>query len=69
MLSGVSIISPENTWIDSRATIGRDTTIHPFTVVTGAAVIGENCEVGPHAVVNGTTVANGSKVAPFETTA
>ena len=69
MLSGVSIISPENTWIDSRATIGRDTTIHPFSVVTGAAVIGENCQVGPHAVVNGTTVANGSKVAPFETTA
>ncbi len=66
MLSGVSIVSPENTWIDSRATIGRDSTIYPFTVIRGAASIGANCQVGPHAVIDGTTLADGSTVAAFE---
>lgn len=59
MLSGVSIISPANTWIDSRATIGRDTVVHPFSVIGGNAKIGENCVIGPHAAVDG-EMADGS---------
>lgn len=66
MLSGVSIISPQNTWIDSRATVGKETTIHPFSVISGAAVVGENCQIGPHAVINGVTIADDSTVAAFE---
>lgn len=66
MLSGVSIVSPENTWVDGRATVGRDTTIHPFSIVSGGASIGENCVIGPHAVIDGATVADGTVVAPFE---
>lgn len=68
MLSGVSIVSPANTWIDSRATIGRDTTILPMSVIRGAASIGENCTIGPLAVVDGDAVQSGSTVPPFMAT-
>ena len=36
MTEGVTIVDPRNTYIDGRATIGRDTVIYPFTVITGA---------------------------------
>ena len=35
MTEGVTIVDPHNTYIDGRATIGRDTVIHPFTVISG----------------------------------
>ena len=40
MTEGVSIVDPRNTYIDGRASIGRDTIIYPFTVITGAVKIG-----------------------------
>ncbi|MFK7822505.1 MAG: bifunctional N-acetylglucosamine-1-phosphate uridyltransferase/glucosamine-1-phosphate acetyltransferase [Planctomycetaceae bacterium] len=66
MLSGVSIISPENTWIECHAKIGRDSTIRPFSLIAGQAVIGENCDIGPHAQINGSTVPDGTTVRGFE---
>jgi len=47
MSDGVTIVDPETTWIDSRATIGRDTVIEPFVKVCGAARIGAGCRIGP----------------------
>jgi bifunctional UDP-N-acetylglucosamine pyrophosphorylase / glucosamine-1-phosphate N-acetyltransferase len=49
MTEGVSIIDPRNTYVDSRAEIGRDTVIYPFTVITGPVRIGADCRVGPFA--------------------
>ncbi|MCG3179888.1 MAG: Bifunctional protein GlmU [Phycisphaerae bacterium] len=49
MSSGVTIIDPENTWIDARAEIGQDTVIFPFTYIHGHVKIGRNCRVGPFA--------------------
>ncbi|MES2789625.1 MAG: NTP transferase domain-containing protein [Planctomycetota bacterium] len=66
MTDGVTIICPEQTAIDPRATIGADTVIHPFTTIQGAARIGANCQIGPHAVIEGTAVvADGSIIGPF----
>ncbi len=68
MTNGVSIICPEQTYIDPRATIGPETVIEPFTVIRGPAVIGSSCRIGPHAVVNGPfTLLDGSIVKPFTT--
>jgi bifunctional UDP-N-acetylglucosamine pyrophosphorylase / glucosamine-1-phosphate N-acetyltransferase len=53
MLSGVSIVAPEMTYIDPRSKIGAETVIYPFTSITGPAVIGRNCRIGPHALVHG----------------
>lgn len=47
MQSGVTIVDPQNTWIDVRAKIGHDTVIEPFTYIHGEVVIGQNCRVGP----------------------
>ena len=43
MTEGVSIVDPRNTYIDGRASIGRDTVIYPFTVIAGAVKIGSHC--------------------------
>jgi bifunctional UDP-N-acetylglucosamine pyrophosphorylase/glucosamine-1-phosphate N-acetyltransferase len=56
MTEGVSIVDPRNTYIDGRARIGPDTTIFPFTVITGTVTIGRNCRVGPFAHVRDDTV-------------
>ncbi len=47
MLSGVTIIDPASTYIDSTVTIATDTVVRPNTHITGATVIGAGCEIGP----------------------
>ncbi len=80
-LEGVSILDPDTTWIDVRATIAPDVTVLPNTHILGSttiatgAVIGPDtsltdCEVGEDAVVKRTdaTLAvfgDGSTVGPF----
>jgi len=49
MSSGVTIVDPDNTWIDARARIGPDTVIEPFTCIHGGVKIGQDCRVGPFA--------------------
>jgi len=57
MNAGVTIVDPENTWIDVRAQIGQDTIIEPFTYVHGQVEIGSNCRIGPFAYLrDGTTL-------------
>jgi bifunctional UDP-N-acetylglucosamine pyrophosphorylase/glucosamine-1-phosphate N-acetyltransferase len=41
--SGVTFIDPNAAYISARATIGRDTVIHPNVTVEGDSVIGEGC--------------------------
>jgi len=45
MLNGVTIIDPDNTYIDQGVAIGADTTIHPGCRIGGGTVIGEGCEI------------------------
>jgi bifunctional UDP-N-acetylglucosamine pyrophosphorylase/glucosamine-1-phosphate N-acetyltransferase len=56
MSEGVSIVDPRTTYIDSRASIGSDTVIHPFTVISGLVTIGRRCKVGPFAHLREGTV-------------
>ncbi len=55
MENGVTIVDPVNTWIDSRAQIGQDTTVEPFTYIHGSARIGSHCRIGPFAYIEGGT--------------
>lgn len=67
MVSGVTIIAPEMTYIDPRSTIGIDSVIHPFTIIRGAANVGEQCQIGPHAVLeDGAHIPDGGRVGPFQ---
>ncbi len=56
MENGVTIVDPENTWIDARAQIGQDTVIEPFVYVHGAVKIGRDCRIGPFAFLREGTV-------------
>jgi bifunctional UDP-N-acetylglucosamine pyrophosphorylase/glucosamine-1-phosphate N-acetyltransferase len=66
MDEGVTIVDPRNTYIDSRARIGRETVIYPFTAITGPVAIGQGCRVGPFAHLReGTTLDDGAEVGAF----
>ncbi len=56
MDNGVTIVDPDNTWIDIRAQIGQDTVIEPFTYIHGEVKIGQGCRIGPFAYLRDGTV-------------
>lgn len=43
--SGVTLLDPAHTYVDTDVLIGRDTTIHPNVHVKGNSIIGENSEI------------------------
>ncbi|HPZ06923.1 MAG TPA: NTP transferase domain-containing protein [Candidatus Eremiobacteraeota bacterium] len=46
MMSGVTIIDPDNTYIEPYVNIEKDTVVYPFTSLEGKTIIGENCIIG-----------------------
>lgn len=62
MLSGVTIVDPFSVFISPDVEIGMDTIIHPFTIIEGKTVIGEDCEIGPYTHISDSTIGNNSKV-------
>lgn len=79
--SGVTVIDPESTIVESQVEIGRDTVIGPFTTIRGDTTIGPKSRIGPnveiidgrigteveisHAVVKDTMVRDNRTVDPF----
>jgi bifunctional UDP-N-acetylglucosamine pyrophosphorylase/glucosamine-1-phosphate N-acetyltransferase len=51
MESGVSIVSPVNTYIQAGCVIGADTSIEPFTFIGCDCEIGAECQIGPFAAL------------------
>lgn len=51
MRNGVTIIDPNNTYIDSDVEIGQDTIIHPGTILLGTTSIGTDCIIGPNSEI------------------
>lgn len=47
MGEGITIISPENTYIEQDVTVGHDTVIFPGTILSGKTIIGCDCIIGP----------------------
>jgi bifunctional UDP-N-acetylglucosamine pyrophosphorylase/glucosamine-1-phosphate N-acetyltransferase len=62
MLKGVTIINPDNTYIDEAAEIGMDTVIYPGTIIEGKTVIGEDCVIGPNSRIADSSVGSGVEV-------
>ena len=81
MLKGVTMVSPQNTFIDTNVKIGPDTVILPNTYLKGDITIGSNCEIGPetsisdsdvgddvvinNSVVKESTIGNNCLIGPF----
>lgn len=52
MLSGVSFIRPESSYIEAGVSIAPDTTVLPSTYLLGSTSIGEGCKLGPSTVID-----------------
>jgi bifunctional UDP-N-acetylglucosamine pyrophosphorylase/glucosamine-1-phosphate N-acetyltransferase len=65
MEEGVTIVDPDNTWIEADVEIGRDTVIFPFSAIGAGATIGTGCRIGPFARIGaGELVSDGARVEP-----
>jgi bifunctional UDP-N-acetylglucosamine pyrophosphorylase/glucosamine-1-phosphate N-acetyltransferase len=62
MLSGVTIIDPQNTYIEPGISIGQDTVIWPNTHLQGETEIGSDCNLGPNAIIRDTQIGSGCVV-------
>jgi len=56
MQNGVSIIDPENTYIEASVTIKEDTVIMPGTILSGDTFIDSDCIIGPHTEIKNCVV-------------
>lgn len=62
---GVTIVDPDNTWIEADVSVGAETTIYPFTFIGAGATIGERSRIGPFACVRaGESLDDGAVVGP-----
>ncbi|OYD06369.1 bifunctional UDP-N-acetylglucosamine diphosphorylase/glucosamine-1-phosphate N-acetyltransferase GlmU [Paludifilum halophilum] len=62
MLNGVTLVDPENTYIDAGVTIGEDTVIQPGTYLRGDTRIGSRCVIGPNADLTDIAVDDGTRI-------
>jgi bifunctional UDP-N-acetylglucosamine pyrophosphorylase/glucosamine-1-phosphate N-acetyltransferase len=56
MESGVTIVSPSQTFIGPDASIGPDTVVWPGTILEGRTVVGARCRIGPNVRVEDSVV-------------
>ncbi|WP_058486513.1 bifunctional UDP-N-acetylglucosamine diphosphorylase/glucosamine-1-phosphate N-acetyltransferase GlmU [Defluviitalea phaphyphila] len=62
MQEGVTIIDPENTYIEPEVVIGMDTIIYPGTYLQGNTIIGENCIIGPNSRICNSKIGDEVKI-------
>ncbi len=58
MLSGVTIVDPEVTYISPQTSIGADTIIYPNTFIYGNTTIGNGCHIGPSVWIEDSEIGN-----------
>jgi bifunctional UDP-N-acetylglucosamine pyrophosphorylase/glucosamine-1-phosphate N-acetyltransferase len=56
MANGVTIIDPQNTYIESSVRIGQDTIVEPGCMLKGETSIGSRCEIGYHTKLTNMTI-------------
>lgn len=56
MQRGVTVVDPNNTYIDEDVEIEKDTTIYPYTFIEKGVKIGQNCNIGPFARLRSSTI-------------
>ncbi len=59
MLSGVTMIDPDATYVEAGVTIGRDTVLYPNVHLSGATTIGSGCLLEPGVIVRDCRIGNG----------
>jgi len=62
MTSGVTVVDPVTTFIDETVRLGRDTVVHPMTLITGKTAVGEGSVIGPGARIHDSVIGRGARV-------
>jgi bifunctional UDP-N-acetylglucosamine pyrophosphorylase / glucosamine-1-phosphate N-acetyltransferase len=62
MLAGVTIIDPEQVYIDDTVTLGKDTVLFPEVYLRGKTSVGEACQLGPSVILEDTTIGDRCKL-------
>ncbi|MGF7437848.1 bifunctional UDP-N-acetylglucosamine diphosphorylase/glucosamine-1-phosphate N-acetyltransferase GlmU [Lentilactobacillus senioris] len=62
MKNGVSMVNPDDTYIDVDVQIGSDTIVEPGVQLKGNTVIGEDCFIGANSEIRNSTIHNGVTV-------
>lgn len=58
MNNGVTLIDPQNTYIDASVEIGEDTIIEPGCIIQGATKIGRDCRIGFNSKIKNSLLAS-----------
>ncbi len=58
MVNGVTLVDPNNTYIEADVKIGQDTVIEPGVYLKGNTVIGEDVVIGMHSVIQDSEIAD-----------
>lgn len=56
MLSGVTIVDPNSTYIHPTVRVGQDSVILPNTYLWGETTIGQGCIIGPNTIIQDSTL-------------
>ena len=59
---GVTMVDPDNTYIDSTVTFGEDVTLFPGVILQGKTVVGDGCELGPNLRVDSSVIGQNTKI-------
>lgn len=62
MRNGVTLIDPDNTYIDYGVVIGSDTIVEPNVKIFGNTVIGEDCLIGSGSRIEDSEIGNNIKI-------
>jgi bifunctional UDP-N-acetylglucosamine pyrophosphorylase/glucosamine-1-phosphate N-acetyltransferase len=62
MRSGVTIVDPTTTWVDSTSVISQDVVLLPGTSISGESTVGAGAIIGPRTTLHNCTVGNGAEV-------
>lgn len=58
----------ERAIVHSKARLGRNVTVGPWSIVDADVTVGDDCEIGPHVVLRGpTTLGRGNRIFQFAT--
>ncbi|MFD1362581.1 bifunctional UDP-N-acetylglucosamine diphosphorylase/glucosamine-1-phosphate N-acetyltransferase GlmU [Lentibacillus salinarum] len=62
MRNGVTLIDPDNTYIDPDVVIEPDVLIHPGSIIKGKTTIRKDAEIGPHTEIDHCVVGEASRI-------
>ena len=61
-MNGVTVIDPNNTYVDPRCAVAPGVTLLPGTILRGGTVIGRDCEIGPNSMIRDCVVGEDTTV-------